>query len=61
MALTKEDLQAIADLMDVKIGASEQRLKAMWKKRFDKLPMDIKCCTKRWRENSVKCMKNWTR
>ena len=28
MALTKEDLQAIADLMDVKIGASEQRLKA---------------------------------
>ena len=39
MALTKEDLQAIADLMDVKIGASEQR----------------------WRENSVKCMKNWTR
>ena len=36
MALTKEDLQAIADLMDVKIGASEQRLKAYIESHVEK-------------------------
>ena len=36
MALTKEDLQSIADLMDVKIGASEQRLKAYIESHVEK-------------------------
>ena len=41
MALTKEDLQAIADLMDVKIGASEQRLKAYIESHVEKVIRQI--------------------
>ena len=41
MALTKEDLQAIADLMDVKIGASEQRLKAYIETEMDYYTGDV--------------------
>lgn len=68
MMLTKEDLQAISELINGAVSASENRIMAYIesdvKKRFARLRMDISSLLKKWTvwsRKSTRFKTAWTR